>query len=179
LLLAINLSCQDQNLINTLKSGKEKWNIWRLENMFKELQNWSSHVRDVNLCGANLAGAHLDSFDLMNVNLRRANLSGASLKGADLSFANLNLANLSEADLSRADLQGATLIGANLAGAHLWGANLEGVIGANLQEAFIDANFREAEPGGADFHEPHIEEKEPNFVDPTLREPYDKEEQEK
>lgn len=69
----------NQEQLDLLKQGVERWNRWRRRNP----------GLSPNLIGANLSYAHLQGADL-----RRAYLSGADLRHAHLSYAYLNDANL-------------------------------------------------------------------------------------
>jgi hypothetical protein len=123
----------NQEHLDILKQGVERWNQWRQEHA--DIQ---PDLRDADLSGSDLSGA-----DLTYVDFRGASLSGATLSGA----------NLSDADLSGAILSGATLNYAYLIGADLREANLSDatLIEANLGEAYlIGADLREADLSGAD-----------------------------
>jgi hypothetical protein len=140
------------NHVEILKSGVEKWNVWRKDNP----------QITPNLVDANLSGANLDFADLCGANLREADLSDANLSGADLSGATLSDANLSGADLSDAVLNGANLDFANLDFANLDFANLRD---ADLREAdlrWADLNgtdLNEANGVAVLFRDPRYEEK--------------------
>ena len=90
--------------LQILRSGVQKWNIWRKENPQKS----------IDLHGADLSGADLNDANLGDADLSGANVGSATLVGADLSRANLG-----DADLSNALLNGTKLSRANLTGAFL------------------------------------------------------------
>lgn len=137
----------NEEQLKILRSGVEKWNAWRIENLNTSIDlteadlSWAdlsganlreANLSGANLTGANLTGAYLREADLSKANLRVANLSGANLREANLSGAILSRADLNEADLSKANLYGANFSGAKLSGAILSEARL---IGADLSEA--------------------------------------------
>ena len=69
-----------------------RWNQWRGENPYAQIDLTRADLTVANLTRANLTGA----------NLTRANLTDADLSRANLTRANLSGANLTRADLSRA-----------------------------------------------------------------------------
>src|SRR6266487_1952786 len=135
----------NQEQLDRLQQGVEKWNTWRTQH--EEI--------DVDLSGAKLGGAKLGGAKLGGADLSRSNFSGADLSGADLSRAdlsrahlretnlrnaNLIIASLNNVDLIRANLVSAFLSGADLANALLSGADLRGAIlnGADLRGAILN-----------------------------------------
>ncbi len=140
----------NQEQLDRLQQGVEKWNTWRTQH--EEI--------DVDLSGAKLGGAKLGGAKLGGADLSRSNFSGADLSGADLSRAdlsrahlretnlrnaNLIIASLNNVDLIRANLVSAFLSGADLVNALLSGADLSGAIlnrtdlsGAILDGAILD-----------------------------------------
>ncbi len=149
--------------LEILKQGVEKWNEWREKNpeIKPELAEANLVNKDLSgiklseadLSGANLNRANLERADLSNANLsvvylgramlNEANLREANLSGANLEWTDLINVNLSRADLSKAYISGADLSGANLRGATLKEANLSDdfettdLISANLSEAYL------------------------------------------
>src|SRR6266487_4291677 len=120
----------NQEQLDRLQQGVEKWNTWRTQH--EEIE--------VDLSGADLSRADLSRAHLRETNLRNANLIIASLNNVDLIRANLVSAFLSGADLVNALLSGADLSGAILDGAILDGADLRGAIlnGADLRGAILN-----------------------------------------
>jgi len=108
----------NQEHLDELKRGVERWNRWRRES--HPLPDLSeADFSGVRLGGTNLSGADLCSAKLNEADLGFADLSGAKLlqvdlTGAYLIAADLNRANLTGANLRRARLQGANFTGANL-----------------------------------------------------------------
>lgn len=158
--------------LEILKSGVEKWNLWRMKNPYVEPDLSKANLSKAVLSGAalfyadlsdavlseadmlqaklfyaNLSGANLSEANLEQANLYKATLSGANLSAAFMPKAMLSEAFLSYADLSYADLSEANLSEANLPGANLSGTILSGVnlSGANLSGAVLsEANLSEA-----------------------------------
>jgi uncharacterized protein YjbI with pentapeptide repeats len=155
------------NHIEILKSGVEKWNVWRNRNPGTRLD-----LRGAVLCEANLDFANLSDADLRCANLSGANLSEADLNGANLRWANLCGADLRWANLSEANLDFSNLRGANLRCANLSDANLSD---ADLSEADLNGtDLREANLCGAKFNWANL--REANGVTVRFRDPrYEKE----
>ena len=95
--------------INILLKGSERWNKWREENREAEID---------------ISNAELDGANLSSMNLRNANFSRASMKGANLLNASLEDANLTGADFSHANLKGAMMAHADCKNIDLVHANL-------------------------------------------------------
>ncbi len=132
----------NQEQLEILKQGAEKWNRWRLENLEISIDLTEAKLFETNLNRANLSGANLFRANLNGAKLREVNLSGADLSITGLSGANLDGANLSHANLFRAKLHKAYLFGANLSRANLSEANLTS---AHLEKAFLgEANLNKA-----------------------------------
>ena len=62
---------------------------------------------------------------------------GENFSGADLNHANLTGADLTRANLACTDLDGANLTGSNLMDADLRNVKQEGVMGADLSDAYL------------------------------------------
>ena len=146
----------NQEQVEKLKQGVEKWNRWRGQNRYESIDLGEADLSYANLLGADLNGAslfkaNLGGADLSYADLRGAFLSRSHLLGANFIGANLSRAYLLEAILRRANLSGANLSGANLSGAHLMGAHLTGarLMGAHLGDAYLS----EANLSGADLSE--------------------------
>ncbi|MBD2215160.1 pentapeptide repeat-containing protein [Nostoc linckia FACHB-104] len=132
----------NEDHIDLLKKGVDKWNNWRHKNPGIRPNFSSANLSGVNLNGANLSGADLSDAKLLKVDLGGANLSGVSLIRADFGTTTLIQPHVFErfekagyqcgANLSRANLSGADLRGANLRQADLSEANLSD---AKLSEA--------------------------------------------
>lgn len=142
----------DTKILQILKQGVDKWNIWRWES-----EGITLDLADADLSGSNLYGANLTRANLTRAKLTHANLDGADLTGvdlehaelswADLSGAHLNDANLSYANLSHADLRGAQLSGAILSSADLSAAVLRGIqlSGEDIRDArLVNADLSHA-----------------------------------
>ncbi|MBO0795926.1 MAG: pentapeptide repeat-containing protein [Ktedonobacteraceae bacterium] len=114
----------NQEQVEKLKQGVEKWNSWREQNRNEKIDFSGAILIEANLSGAILIEANLSGAILIEANLSSAYLDGANLDGANLNSADLSVANLYKASLSRANLDGANLSGAYLRGANLSGANL-------------------------------------------------------
>lgn len=149
----------DNEHLEILKQGVEKWNEWRSNNLQTK----------PDLSCADLSRSDLSRANLSYVYLNDTNLVGADLNRADLSRANMSHAYLNDANLLGANLVGATLVGAdlnraNLSHTYLGSANLRGadlnrtdLSRSNLSRAnlsaskLIGANMRGANLNGADF----------------------------
>src|SRR2546422_254429 len=83
----------DQELLEILKSGVQKWNAWR-----------TGHPG----IHANRSDADRSDADRNGANLSDADLSGANLSGANLSGANLSHTVLAETVFGNVDLRNAT-----------------------------------------------------------------------
>jgi uncharacterized protein YjbI with pentapeptide repeats len=152
----------DDELVALLKTNKNAFGRWRLENpqlrpdlTGADLSAASlrrTFLFEADLSGANLTQAILSGANLSETDLSRADLSAANLRRANLSEADLSRANLTWADLSTADLSGANLSEASLHEANLRRANLfeADLIRANLTWADLSAaNLSGAHLGGA------------------------------
>src|SRR2546426_614142 len=107
----------NQEHLDILKQGVERWNQWRKKH--PEIQ---PDLSKAYLKGANLYGAELGA----------VNLSGARLMEADLSGAYLEEADLSEARLVRTNFAGATLSNCRVYGIAAWNVELKGATQNNL-----------------------------------------------
>lgn len=143
----------NQEHVNILKRGVEKWNEWRSANLYivpdlKGADLGGANLSLINLIGADVNRADFNRAKLRGAKLNDANLSKAILAGADLAGADLTNANLNEAILIMADLTGVRLRGADLGEADLSGTVLTG---ADLHEVDLtDTNFTGADLTGAD-----------------------------
>ncbi len=142
----------NQEHVDILRQGVEKWNTWREQhpNITLDLSYTDLSYTDlsnVDLSNASVINTKLSHSDLSNAkisnaNLNNANLSNASIINTDLSYANLNGADLSYARLSYAKLYNTRLSYANLNNANLNNANLNN---ANLSHSKINnANLSNA-----------------------------------
>lgn len=128
----------DEEQLQILKQGAERWHRWRENNPAVEPDLRMADLQGADLKGFNLSGADLYGADLREANLREANLGWTDagwnppMNGAHLSSADLRGADLSGARLLSADLSVSLLDGANLSEAMLGSANL---MGASLSEA--------------------------------------------
>ena len=140
----------NQEQINILKQGVERWNQWRNENPDQEIdlsqtdfntaEYGKAQVTRRSTFGtrgnvATLQGVNLSGVNFSHAALHGTNFNGANLSEADLSDSDLMDANLFEVNLTRAKLCRAKLRKADLEGADLTEADLRG---AELQEADID-----------------------------------------
>lgn len=127
----------NQQHIEILQQGVEKWNQWRAENQDIE-PDLSAYAFTKNIIN------NEPQIILKGANLRKANLAGSRLRLADL-----RSADLSEANLQKSNLSGAFLVQANLDGANLSAAVLQG---ANLSDTKLNgAVFRGASLGQGKF----------------------------
>ena len=143
----------DQQHLNILKQGVEKWNRWR--DGYKDIRPDLSgadlsklDLSEANLSTTDLSGSYLYVADLRKANISRAYLVGASLNWANLNGADLSGSHLSRAELSRARLVEANLVGADLSHAIFYGSDLSGakLNGSVLRGAMLDATvLRQAE----------------------------------
>src|SRR2546427_815662 len=90
----------DQELLEILKSGVQKWNAWRTGHPGIHANRGAANPSDAGPSRADPSAADLDGANLTGAELAVANLSDANLSGADLNGANLSGANLSGANLS-------------------------------------------------------------------------------
>lgn len=169
----------NQEQINILKQGVERWNQWRDENPNEEIDlsqtdfntaefgktqvtrrstfgtrgNAPAVRQSTFRTGGNastLQGVNLSGVNFSHAALHGTNFNGANLSEADLNDSDLMDANLFEANLTRAKLCRAKLRKADLEGADLTEADLRG---AELQEADIDsATLCRADLTGANLH---------------------------
>lgn len=163
-----------------LKSGVDRWNLWRKNNpgplciaisserdrayrfntaIFGGLSLRGVNFHNIDLRGASFHGADLREANLSHADLHEVDLSGADLRKANLfranaEFVNLESANLSEAILEQATIHYSRLFRAKLAGAVLYGANLQV---ADLRDVTLHCarlngtDFWAANLDGADF----------------------------
>ena len=128
----------NEEQVNRIKQGVEKWNLWRDQN---------TDIRP-DLSQADLRETQLQKADLSNTNLNKVKLQFSNLTGANLQAASLKKARFQEAipqsaNLKKADLSGAGMLESNLQYADLENANLEG---AQFNE---DALFNQTNLKGA------------------------------
>ncbi len=144
--------------LEILKKGVEKWNEWREKNPEIRPNLFGANLIEKNLSTTNLSVADLRYANLTRVNLNLANLSKANLSWANLrktnlsdsnlNGANLRWANLSKADIRRADISDVDFTWANLDGVDLKDRNL-----AKVNFRWVDlagANLSGADLRGAD-----------------------------
>ena len=115
--------------LQLLKSGIERWNLWRTENPgevgnlanqdLRDRYFFEANFNGTDLSGSDLQRACLIGADLRNADLSQANLSGTYLGNADLRGANLREANLAGAVLDQADLRGAMLTETDMSKANI------------------------------------------------------------
>ena len=90
----------NQEHLDILLSGVEKWNAWR--------QHQRATIREVpDLSGVSLSGIVLKGVDFGGAHLTGVDLSFAYLSQAAFHGANLSNANFTDANLSWADFSGA------------------------------------------------------------------------
>jgi hypothetical protein len=89
----------NEEQVKLLKQGMERWNKWREENPYV----------NIDLSEADLSGTNLNVANLRVANLFGADLTFANLRKADLTFVDLSGANLNRADLWGADLTASTI----------------------------------------------------------------------
>ena len=111
-----------------------RWNQWREENSFIEIDLSNADLAKANLDSVDLSGA-----DLLGANLAEACLFGANLKGACLHNADLTGASLRKANLCDSELTGSKLLQTQFYGAALDRVNLSGALikGADIYEKKI------------------------------------------
>lgn len=144
----------NQEHLEILKQGLEKWNAWR--NAYPEIRPdlYSSGLLIVDLSNLDLSGFNLSNSDLIGTNISNSNLSHTNLRAANLLSANLTKTNLYAANLSEAYLGKANLCGTDLREADLDAANFNEAILSNT-ELRAAKNLSKA-----DFSEAHF-----NFID--------------
>lgn len=169
----------NQEQLNILREGVERWNNWRDENPDEQIDlsqadfndvefekkqatrrstfrsgGNASTLQGVNLSGVNFSHAALHGTNLNRVNLSDADLSDSDLMDADLFEANLSRAKLCRAKLRKADLEAADLTEADLRGAELQEADIDKTI---LRRADLTgANLNHAQLVGADVTQARI-----------------------
>lgn len=114
----------NQEHLDILTQGVEKWNQWRKNHTYVQPDLKRSDLKAAGLSGIDLSGTNLSGTDLAWADLSQANLSEANLSESNLSIAYLSESNLNRTDLSRANLSRADLSRANLKRTNLNGANL-------------------------------------------------------
>lgn len=114
----------DQEQLNLLFSGIDKWNEWRRVNRATPLDFTGADLRKRNLCGADFI---------------EANFSGANLVGADLSLSKLYGANFTDCKLLGTNFQGAHLMDADLSSSNANGADFRNafLLGARVENSSL------------------------------------------
>ncbi len=107
----------DEQTLEVLKQGSEKWNQWRKENPEREIDLTVAQLPEMSLAFYDLSKANLSGLNLMNGSLYKANLKGAllqegyfnktELRGVDLRYAIMN----DETDLSGVRIDNTTKLG--------------------------------------------------------------------
>lgn len=116
----------NQEHLDLLLSGVEKWNAWREENP------------DIY---PDLTAAPLSLLNLTLANFSNTDLTGSNFEGVNLAYADLTGADLKKANLQRVNFIGTKFLGANLEGADLTGAWMANANNLNLSGAIIDSNY--------------------------------------
>jgi uncharacterized protein YjbI with pentapeptide repeats len=158
----------DQEHLDTLKLGIDKWNKWKKEHPDIEADLSEADFHKTSLINADFIRADLIGADLSYANLTKVNFSDANLIKANLSGSDLQDANFTRAHLSRADLSGAQLFQADLSGAHLSRTRFTGAIllGANLNRAHLsEADLSRSRLNGAQLNGAHLSKAELSEAD--------------
>lgn len=133
-----DVTVNQEELHQLLKSGPTAWNAWR-----------KSHPGvALNLDGFSLKNLNLDGIDFSAVSFRDATVTGCSLRRASLISANFTGSNLTRNDLSGAKLIAAVLRGADLSESIL---NNASILTASTKGARLDRiDFRGHDLSGLD-----------------------------
>lgn len=125
----------NQQHLEILHSGPEKWNEWRMQNPELKPDLSGLHLKDISLEGINFKSVDLSKSTLEQVNLKGALLEYANVSdsrwkevncaGSDCSDADFSRARLETCDFSQSDLRQTNFAGASLVSCKFIKASLD------------------------------------------------------